>query len=44
MQLKPKSNWTPGIVIRKVRDRTYLVKINNDSEYIRNRKFIKINK
>lgn len=44
VQLKPRSNWTPGIVIRKVRDRTYLVKINNGSEYIRNRKFIKINK
>lgn len=44
VQLKPKDNWTPGIVVQKVRDRTYLVKTNNGSEYIRNRRFIKINK
>lgn len=36
-----KSNWLPKIIVRKIRDRTYLVKIDNGSEYIRNRIFIK---
>ncbi|CAL1672635.1 unnamed protein product [Lasius platythorax] len=44
VQLKPKGSWIPGIIKQKVRERTYIVKTNNGSEYIRNRKFIKINK
>lgn len=42
VQLKPKNNWIPGTVIRKIRDRTYLIKIDNGSEYVRNRIFLKV--
>src|SRR5436190_18986280 len=42
IQLKHKSKWIPGIVVRKIRDRTYIVKTKNGHEYVRNRKFIKI--
>lgn len=44
VQLKPKGNWISGIVKQKIRERTYIVKTSNGSEYVRNRKFIKINK
>ncbi|KAF2904488.1 hypothetical protein ILUMI_01691, partial [Ignelater luminosus] len=42
VQLKPKGNWIPAVIVRKLRYRTYVVKTNNGSEYLRNRIFIKV--
>ncbi|XP_063903271.1 uncharacterized protein K02A2.6-like [Zophobas morio] len=43
VQTKPNSTWTPGIVISKLRDRTYKIRLDNGACLIRNRKFIKCN-
>ncbi|KAF2901261.1 hypothetical protein ILUMI_04928 [Ignelater luminosus] len=42
VQLKPKGNWIPAVLVRKLRYRTYVVKTNNGSEYVRNRIFIEV--
>ncbi|KAF2885329.1 hypothetical protein ILUMI_20861 [Ignelater luminosus] len=42
VQLKPKGNWIPAVIVRKLKYRTYVVKTNNGSEYVRNRIFIKV--
>lgn len=41
VQLKPKGIWSPGIVVGKLRDRCYRVKMENGNILVRNRKFIK---
>lgn len=41
VQIKPFSNWLPGVVIKKIRDRTYIVQMKNGSILTRNRRFIK---
>ena len=41
VQTVPKGSWFPGIIVDKIRDRTYKVKMNNGSVLIRNRRFIK---
>lgn len=41
VQLKPNTTWTPAVIVKRIRDRSYSVKVGNNT-YVRNRKFIKL--
>lgn len=44
VQKTPKSTWEPGNITKKLNDRTYIIKTDDDAQITRNSKYIKINK
>lgn len=44
VQTKSQSEWLPGIVLDKVKDRRYRVRLNNGPVLVRNRIYIKLDK